>query len=182
MSLSAHPSQSLRKAALAVHALAPTDRAWMLEALPRNQREELEPLLAELKALSIPVDPSLLPEPDPAPRQPELAWPDTLDEATLAALTHTLSAEPEQLTHTLLAIRLWSWQERLLARLAGERRAALADLPSRAAVTPRLAAALLQVLHERVIAAKDESDAPGTAAPRAWQRLRSVLAPLRRRA
>lgn len=182
MNLAAQPSQSLRKAALAVHALAPADRAWVLDALPRNQREELEPLLAELKALGIPADPSLHREPDPAAREPQLAWPDTLDEATLAALSHTLSSEPEQLTQSLLAIQPWSWGSRLLDSLGGERRAALAALPSRAAVTPRLACALLEVLHERVTAAKVESQPPGAAAPRAWQRLRAVLAPLRRRA
>jgi hypothetical protein len=182
MNLAAHPSQSLRKAALAVHALAAPDRAWVLQALPRNHREELEPLLAELKALGIPADRSLYLATDAALREPELAWPETLDAATLTALSNTLAKEPEQVTQALLAIRPWSWGPRLLAGWTGERRAALAEAPSRAPVTPRLASTLLQVLHGRVRAAQDECHAPVSAAPRAWQRLRAVLAPLRRRA
>jgi hypothetical protein len=182
MNLAANPSQSLRKAALAVHALAAPDRAWVLHALPRDHREELEPLLAELKALGIPADPSVYRETDAAPREPELAWPDTLDAATLAALSHTLAGEPEQLTHALLAVQSWSWGPRLLAGLTVERRAALAEAPARGPVTPRLASVLLQVLHETVTAAQDERHEPVAAAPRAWQRLRAVLAPLRRRA
>jgi hypothetical protein len=182
MNLAANHSHGLRKAALAVHALAAPDRAWVLQALPRNHREELEPLLAELEALGIPADRSLYRETDAVLPEPELSWPDKLDGATLTALSDTLAREPEQLTQALLAIRPWSWGRRLLAGWSGERRAALAEAPSRAPVTPRLASTLLQVLHERVTAAQDECHAPVSAAPRAWQRLRAVLAPLRRRA
>jgi hypothetical protein len=182
MNLAAHPSQSLRKAALAVHALAAPDRAWVLQALPRNHREELEPLLAELKALGIPADRSLYRETDAVPPEPELSWPDKLDGATLSTLSNTLTREPEQLTQALLAIRPWCWGPRLLAGWTGEQRAVLAEVPARAPVTPRLESALLQVLHERVTAAQAERQVAGAAAPRAWQRLRAVLAPLRRRA
>lgn len=50
----------LRKAALALHALAHQDRQWLLNALPEAQRAELEPLLNELRELALPPDGDLV--------------------------------------------------------------------------------------------------------------------------
>lgn len=49
-----------RQAALLVHAMAPQDRQWLLDALPLEQREPLIKLLDELRDLGIPADPHAL--------------------------------------------------------------------------------------------------------------------------
>jgi hypothetical protein len=49
-----------RKAALLLHAMRPRDQRWILDQLDANQRMVLQDLLAELKELGIPAEPSLL--------------------------------------------------------------------------------------------------------------------------
>lgn len=47
-----------RRAALALHAVAPADRRWLLERLDGAQRERLQALLTELDSLGIRFDPA----------------------------------------------------------------------------------------------------------------------------
>ena len=55
------PAQPLaRRAALALHALGETDRAWLLAQLPEDERNRLQSMLAELTALGISAARSLL--------------------------------------------------------------------------------------------------------------------------
>lgn len=125
------PPPTVRRAALAVHALADVDRQWMLAQLPPARRDLLVPLLEELQALGIPADPRMLddvvhavgadPAPAPAPARPErddftlqrqaLA---RLDAARAAAL---LRGEPPGLVAQLLEIQRWPWREALLEQL-----------------------------------------------------------------
>lgn len=47
-----------RRAALALHALAPADRRWLLSRLDEAQRARVQPLLDELDALGFRIDPA----------------------------------------------------------------------------------------------------------------------------
>lgn len=58
--LSVDVHQEVRRAALTLHALAPADRAWMLDRLNPSQRSLLQELLAELESLGIPQDVALI--------------------------------------------------------------------------------------------------------------------------
>lgn len=58
MILDLEKDAELRRVALALHALGPADRDWLLDRLP--VRPALETLLAELSELAIPPDPELI--------------------------------------------------------------------------------------------------------------------------
>lgn len=50
----------LRLSALALHAVADRDRAWLLSRLPDTQRKQLSALVDELRATGVPADPELV--------------------------------------------------------------------------------------------------------------------------
>jgi hypothetical protein len=124
-----------RQAALAVHALAEADRAWLLAQLPAAERGQLVCLLEELRELGIPPQPDLLDEalrhakPAPTSHTAALAMPGTmatdirkqqtaelcrLDGPTAALL---LQHEPPGLIAQLLEVHPWPWREALLDSL-----------------------------------------------------------------
>lgn len=53
-------SHGKRRAALLVHALAPSDRAWLVAQLSEQDQAHMDTLLGELTSLGIPSDPLLL--------------------------------------------------------------------------------------------------------------------------
>jgi hypothetical protein len=53
-------SDGLRRAALMLHAMPRADRAWALRSLEPCERTSIEPLLAEIDALGLEPDPSLI--------------------------------------------------------------------------------------------------------------------------
>lgn len=50
----------LRLSALALHAVADRDRAWLLSRLPNAQRKQLSALVEELRGTGVPADPELV--------------------------------------------------------------------------------------------------------------------------
>ncbi|MDR7268216.1 hypothetical protein J2X20_000845 [Pelomonas saccharophila] len=56
MNLESQTSAGQRRAALALHALRPADRNWLLQQLPQSDRRALGELLRELKDLAITPD------------------------------------------------------------------------------------------------------------------------------
>lgn len=50
----------LRLGALALHAVADRDRAWLLSRLPNAQRKQLSALVEELRRTGVPADPELV--------------------------------------------------------------------------------------------------------------------------
>lgn len=158
---------SLRRAALTLHALAEADRAWVLAGLSAPQRQVLDPLLGELRALGIPQDRSALAAVAPNGAITEFA---TLDGEGVAALAGVLEPEPLELTRILLAIHPWSWRAELLHRLPPQRRAALESLPAGSSVAaPKLAASALDLLAARVRACRASG---GASTSRRWSRFR----------
>ena len=135
----------VRRAALALHALAPADRAWMLERLPHDRRGEVEALLAELASLGIPRDGTLAKavegkRPATATKPARGVAPDA------AAIANALEGE----STALVALALRAHDE-----------ARCNEVP------PALREALMQEVAPLLIAAANESAAP--AAKRWWR-------------
>lgn len=93
-----------RQAALLLHALGEEDRAWMLAALPQQQRDTLQLLLAELRELGIPRDAGLL---APLSAEETSSPLHDLDDAALAHVSQLLQQEPQRFTSVLLAAQPW---------------------------------------------------------------------------
>ena len=172
MNLQAEPPP-LHRAALTLHAMAATDRAWVLGALPESQRALLQPLLMELDALGIPKEHAFL---DAMPEKGAVeaharAWLLDLDGEGVAALALVLEGQPIQLTQALLAMDAWCWRAQLLEYFGEEQRRAAVmtvDKPP-----PRLQVALLHALRAKWQAAHAQRRVP---APGLWARTRARLA------
>jgi hypothetical protein len=110
----------LHQAALAIHSLREEDAAWMMAALPAEQKRALTPLLSQLTDLAIPRDTQLIRElvpersREPENQQSEL---DLLDREAEAKLVALLAAEPPELAQHLLRCKAWPWQERVAREL-----------------------------------------------------------------
>ncbi|MDP9933605.1 hypothetical protein [Variovorax paradoxus] len=159
----AHESAGARRAALLLHAMAPVDRAWTLEALPAEERSALQNLVLELETLGIERDPALIAEAtadagrhganDAEPMSEEAAL-QALDEFQRRAVIRYLQAEPIGLIVEWLRIADWRWREELLGAMEpGHRRRVEAELSATArasAVPPSLRAALIAGVTERL--------------------------------
>jgi hypothetical protein len=166
-------SSGARHAALLLHAMAPVDRVWMLDALPPTEREDLQRLLAELGALGIERDPVLiadatagpsdsatasLPEFDIDVRQlvpmSDEAWLHALDAGRLQALIQCMRAEPAGLVAEWLRLADWPWREELLAALEPVQRrrieAILVASTTASNTPPGMRAAMISAVAERL--------------------------------
>jgi hypothetical protein len=153
------------------------DRDWIVRALSVSAKARLRGLAARHgieRAGTSP--PASLPAAPVAATPPEGDVERTLEAARPASVVSCLEAEPAWILAALLAMRAWSWEESLLARLAPSRRLEVARL--RASVprlSPKLAAVLARTLAQR-IAAAGATQEPGLermlrrTKPRAWRR------------
>lgn len=170
------PPASVRRAALALHALGGADRAWVLGQLPPDQRERLQPLLRELADLGIPADRSLLA--DVLDAQPKALHPSRVDapaddhesgqdgfarkRAALSRLeagrmAALLQTEPAGLIAQLLHAHAWPWRQAVLEQLGAVKRRRVEEaldglrrqMPP--AVPQALHGALVDALHLRVM-------------------------------
>lgn len=115
------------QSALLLHAMADSDRHWLLQRLDQTERQRLQTLLDELTALGIPSDEKILKQSldcagggnsdaarhDTALRRLLLAAPESL--------AMLLKAEPDGLIARLLPVHDWPWRDELLARLGSVR-------------------------------------------------------------
>jgi len=157
-------SGGARHAALLLHAMAPQDRAWVLSALSVAEREEMRRLLAELEALGIARDASLVAE---ATARADVGGPVVpSDEAMLMALDDSgiqravdcLRVEPVGLIAQWLRVAPWPWRDALMRALEPVQRRRLEELLStpptaREAVPPAMRAALIDAVARCVRAA-----------------------------
>jgi len=111
---------SSRQAALLVHALGETDKAWVLAQLPVSQQQQMRSLLDELSELGIPVDRRLI---DVAllkrPLTPAPADDDSFVSTVVASdVARVLRAEPTAFVRKLLACKHWPWAAKVAEELA----------------------------------------------------------------
>ena len=138
-----------RRAALTLHALAASDREWLLEQLPAEDRSTLRGLLAELRELGIPADAEVI-RSALAEAAPKGAMPNA------QAHVQVLAREPEAFRGLLLSLLPASQRDAMLARwpLALEARPAPVAQPS---WTPRLRNALLKSWQDLAAAQEAQS-------------------------
>lgn len=136
-----------RRAALAVHALGPQDRAWLLGQLPLAQRERLVPLLEELQTLGIPPRRDLLDEavlrsessraavhatssdaPSAPPRVGYAQQRAALGRVDASAVAKLLQNEPPGLIAQLLEVQAWPWRQPVLEQLGVVKRRRVEEL------------------------------------------------------
>lgn len=182
-------SPGLRRAALALHATAAADRAWLLAQLPTAHRGALEAMLAELAALGVPPDRQFTqrllaqapkqgaavrkasPAHPAQPAQPAHAWLASVRVRELAAL---LQAEPAALAAHVLQLLPPQRRKAVLGLLAGSQRRLVGELlqargGTMEAAAPRFTEAVLAELAARLPQARTHSGWPGM-----LQRLRAV--------
>lgn len=143
----------LRKAALCLHSLQDDDRAWLMQRLPVEKRDELSGLLDELKSLGIPGDQSWQQLGLNMNTTELQAAPDDeyeLDAFTAQAVWAVLSREPASVIAAVLACRHWSWRQEVAGLYEKAQRNTLklpAQLNDR--VKQALVSALLSRLREQ---------------------------------
>ncbi len=135
-------TQGSRQAALLLHALSTSDRAWMLERIDSHDRDALNALLDELKELGIPTDESLVSRAienfSPTTQNVELAvgisddiaFQNTVRSIELMdpnMLASAMLDEPDLLIARVLSIRPWPWQELMLSQYSVIRRKRIAE-------------------------------------------------------
>jgi hypothetical protein len=165
-----------RRAALAVHAMSPPDREWVLRELPSAQRDLLLPLLAELAELGIPQDAGLLGEVAVAPPAPSVARVDHPEEAALSArsarrLAHWLRNEPPQVGARLLNA-CPAWRVQLLRALPRSQQRSITSLVASLPPAPELERLVLTAAGRHLLA-------DAVTSPISW--LRQVVAPFAHR-
>lgn len=152
----------LREAALALHALEPSDRAWLVERLTPAQQRAVSPLLAELAELGIPADAGLV---DEALRESAHGVARSAQQR-IAALpaaqaAQLLRGEPAPFVACVLGLAAWPWTPPYVASLdaSAQRRLqdAMHDAPAAAAP---LRAWLLETLAARIDADTIAADTP----------------------
>lgn len=112
-----------RRAALALLALAPEDRTWLLDRLPKAKREMLNALLDELQMLGIAVDPTLMRTLiDESQILPMETLRDVCDRAGPVRLAALLDREPAALAVLVMQSQDESGRRALLEALAPTRR------------------------------------------------------------
>lgn len=175
-------SGGARHAALLLHAMAPVDRTWVLDALPPAERAGLLRLLAELEALGIERDPALIahatsnaPPVDALQSMPMSgeARLRALDEAQVGEFIRIMRTESAELIAEWLRLAEWPWRENLLAALEpGQRRKVEANLAITVAgyqTPPALRAALITAAAARL---RDPARAAGAVPKTPWHKLK----------
>jgi len=144
---------SARHSALLLHAMSLSDRKWVLSRLPLYQQKELTTLVAELEALGISPDASVLSEvlsdsvPSPdllspdqqeafgathlSPLRPVLSDADflmALDDVDLNALAKSWRSEPPGLVAMAIGLKNWPWKRKVLVHLPALPRRRVEDL------------------------------------------------------
>ena len=145
---------SARSAALLLHALATSDREWLLQKLEPRDRARLRSMLAELREMGIPADPAIVERTlgampflvaesghlasSAAERRPERLSESDADQiarlysGTPTALAEMLRNEPPRVIATLFLITDWPWRAAVMAYLGpsvrGRVETALVDL------------------------------------------------------
>lgn len=143
----------VRRTALLLHTLAPSDREFMLARFESDQRAALNCLLEDLNSLGIPRHRTLLEETLSAVAASRLSGsPENLtavlQTSSAADIARALESESPELIARLLQCAAWRWSEELLENLEPLRRrqvqSCLHDVKQ---VSPRLKEAVIRAVH-----------------------------------
>ncbi len=161
----------LRLSALALHAVADRDRAWLLSRLPDAQRGPLAELLTELRRTGIPADPGLITQlvhereamnegargGQPSPG---------LLQAAAEDVWKQLRGEPDAVAARILRRNRWPWLDDLMALCGPGRARNIEALIRTLDPAPALEQALVQELEARLQA---RQASPGRRSTVKWQ-------------
>jgi len=143
----------LRKAALALSGLRDADRDWILARLPSGTQSGIAPLLEELRAMRIRLEPEDVAQLLEAPRKDAetvRAVP-TLELASPRMVLEVLEAESDWLVAVVLRARAWPWRAGFLELLDAERRKRVrATLRQALPERPKVLNAALAAIEERL--------------------------------
>lgn len=154
--------EGLRRAALALSAVPARDCNWILSRLPAARREQLRPLVTELRTLGLAPEPDLhqrLRDEEARRAVSALAGGDERLERAVKRLNDCLPAVVEQLLEgepdvvvAALAYRFsWRWMDEVLQRLPPERRGRVLRMrPTLAGMQDTTWQALVQAVAARI--------------------------------
>jgi hypothetical protein len=158
----------LRRCALALHALHPLDREWLLDQLGSKAAERVQRLLAELAELGFPRDASIVKQALAAHTNRDTvdaqAWATALSHEPPALVALAVHDLPDPRRDTVLQALGLVRERQVRQRLQEQRRTG-----QRA---PRLKAAIDAALRDRL--ATGEPPRAASAWSRAWRRLRGA--------
>jgi len=164
----------LRLCALALHAVAGRDRAWLLSRLPDDPRRQLTALVDELRATGIPADPELVRQ---LVRERELLAGDPARQPTGARLLRAsvqdvwvlLRGESDALVCRVVRRHDWPWKAGLLDMCGPARARRIEALMTQMAPAIALEQAIMDELESRLGARQSTT---GRSRPARWQFLR----------
>src|SRR5262245_25441672 len=129
----------------------------MLAQLPEAPRARMSALLGELREMRVSFDSELVKQLGPEPRKENAREKDKekeahgLESADVHAVATVLEQEPDWLVAMVLRARAWPWRTAFLQRIGSERTRRVTRLaPHTVAARPKLVAALLAALEEKV--------------------------------
>ncbi|WZB76137.1 hypothetical protein WJ972_09805 [Achromobacter insuavis] len=164
----------LRLCALALHAVAGRDRAWLLSRLPADQRSQLTALVAELRETGIPADPDLVRqlvrERDllaHAPAQSSISA--KLLRASAEDVWAVLRNESDALISRVLRSKEWPWKRELMDLCGPGRAKRIESLATQLGPAEALERALVAELELRLDTRQPLASRAGTAR---WRFLR----------
>jgi len=164
----------LRLCALALHAVASRDRAWLLSRLPVGQRRQLTELVDELRGTGIPADPELVRQ---LVRERDLLVRDPAQHPAGARLLRAsaqdiwalLRSESDALVSRVVRRHDWPWKSELMELCGVARAKRVEALASQLAPAVALEQAIMTELEHRLGA---RQSAAGRPRPARWQFLR----------
>ncbi|WP_017760273.1 hypothetical protein [Pseudacidovorax intermedius] len=170
-------TDGVRYAALLLHAMAPADRNWMLDALSSAQRQQINGLLQELEAVGVSRDPLLISEAtaddDSNDRPSDEEFLMGLGRSDVEQAVACLRTEPAELLAQWLQCAHWPWREELLGALEANKRRELkeilVDRSVSGRVTPR---AMRAKLIEAVARVVRETTVPAAPSSLSWEGVR----------
>ncbi len=127
----------VRRAALLLHGMEPSDRIWLLDQLPVKQQELLSGLLVELAELGLPADPEFVRQAVASSSTVPMPMLTRLDREQIDSLTELLRHEPAVVVAHLMAAQPWTWGSSVMQSMDSSRREKVEACMSRVDVSSR---------------------------------------------